>query len=413
MCVLSLAPTGDWTLDSGAVEHAPIWDDDLFGGARTGECIPSGPFANIESYVPELHCVTRGFNAKVASGMGSIQFDNPDVIVALIASGSGSTYRSFANFTAALELSHAACHIGIGGALMDRSPDAPPRGDMYYMSRSAGDPIFFSLHAAVDNFWKMRQDAHPSTRYDYDGSQGGVPVSPNDKLEPFEQTAAATFDLPCVTYAAAPPRPRGRSLGRRGGLPGETSADSAERVRARRAPQNELMADFLAENGQSMANIALAEAALDAAAVNAALGGPRELLAGPGGGIGPRVQAVGEGVLPPGVTPVPPAPAPGEGGVGPRGRRGGGGLRSAGPGDWSPSQTRPTPSPARPGRRDVSPRRSTSSPTVVVQPVPRRSWPPEATSVPSTAPSPSRAASPVPRGRLGLSRAEVAEERRR
>ena len=66
----------DWTLDSAALEHSPVFDAETgFGGdgevggaitvSRTGRCVVDGPFAGIEidyydvKYQP--HCLSRGF----------------------------------------------------------------------------------------------------------------------------------------------------------------------------------------------------------------------------------------------------------------------------------------------------------------------------------------------------------------
>lgn len=273
--------TGDWPLDSAEPATSPIWREDLLGGARAGECIQSGAFYNLSSPVPFVHCVTRGFNSGVAGGMGDVDFDGRDVLAALVASGGrGNRHSSsFANFTAALELSHAAAHIGIGAALM-RRPDVsgvgPNVGDMFYMSRSAGDPVFFSLHAAVDRYWMARQYGYPESQRDFGGLQGGVRVRSTDVLPPFNHTADDTFIMPCVAYAAPPrraPTPRGRS-GRSHHTTLSGEKEDADSVRRGREPRNRLLAAYLAANGRSAGEIERAEEVLDEAAVEAAIGYP-------------------------------------------------------------------------------------------------------------------------------------------
>lgn len=232
----------------------------------------------------------RGFNANEAGGMGDIAFDTPDVLAALVSSGGASRHSStYADFTAALELSHAAAHIGIGAALL-RRPDisgvGPNVGDMYYMSRAAADPVFFSLHAAVDRYWMARQHAYPATRNEFGGTQQGIRVRPSDVLTPFDRTAGDTFGLPCVAYARPPrppPAPRGRSARGRGRGRGRerghgrgrlSPLDTDAAVRHGRAPRNRLLADYLAANGRSAGEIERAEVALDDAAVDAVTAPP-------------------------------------------------------------------------------------------------------------------------------------------
>lgn len=253
--------------------------------------------------MPSPHCVSRGFNANVAGGMGDIVFDTPDVLASLVASGGrGRHGSSYADFTAALELSHAAAHIGIGAALLRRPNVAgvgPNVEDMYYMSRSASDVIFYSLHAAVDRYWMARQHAHPATRNEFGGTQMGVRVRPTDPLAPFNRTAADTFGLPCVAYASPPrppPAPRGRSARGRGrtSLSGDEDA-----VRRGRASRNRLLAAYLAANGRSAGEIERAEEALDEAAVDAAMGPPA---GGDGDPRSPRTQSVTTVSIPPPLT---------------------------------------------------------------------------------------------------------------
>lgn len=148
----------DWTKDSIALEHSPVFDSTTgFGGdgdvganitlGRSGRCVVDGPFANLTvkyydiDYKP--HCLSRGFRSS-AGKLGHI--DGHSVSQASILEVlSKATYEEFVKVLE--DRVHNAIPMGIGG---DFETFTAPY-----------DPLFYLHHVQLDRVWWLWQQRQP------------------------------------------------------------------------------------------------------------------------------------------------------------------------------------------------------------------------------------------------------------
>lgn len=228
-------PYWAWSRDAVAPYNAPIWEDWFLGKTVSGQCIQTGPFVNFTTNIPVNHCVLRGFTSGPAP-TGSMDFalEDETTVNALVADAN----LTFAEWAGTWEITHGGPHLAVGGATV--------RGDMWRVSRSPNDPVFFLHHAYVEKVWRDRQAAQGAS---YSGTHRGTPVSVSDRLVPFDLPVwRAVWDR-CVWY-----RPTTRSF------PGGTPTPSGRVSRATRARQAVMLREFFRENGLT-ANVDKVDAA--------------------------------------------------------------------------------------------------------------------------------------------------------
>ncbi|GAB0490888.1 hypothetical protein MMPV_002128 [Pyropia vietnamensis] len=217
-------PYWAWSRDALAPYNAPVWEDWFLGKTVSGQCIQTGPFVNFTTNVPVNHCVLRGFTSGPAPG-GSMDFALEDeaTVNALVADAD----LTFPEWSDTWEIAHGGPHLAVGGATV--------RGDMYRVSRSPNDPVFYLHHAYVEKVWRDRQAAQGAS---YSGTHRGTPVSVNDRLAPFDLPVwRAVWDR-CVWY-----QPTTRSF------PGGAPAASGRVSRSTRVRQSALLKEFFRSNG--------------------------------------------------------------------------------------------------------------------------------------------------------------------
>lgn len=215
-------PYWAWSRDAVAPYNAPVWEDWFLGKSVSGRCIQTGPFVNWTTNVPVNHCVLRGFTSG-PNGSMDFALEDEATVNALVADAS----LNFSEWADTWEITHGGPHLAVGGARV--------RGDMFRVSRSPNDIVFFLHHAYVEKVWRDRQAAQGAT---YSGTHRGTPVSVNDMLAPFDLPVwRAVWDR-CVWY-----RPTTRSF------PGGAPAASSRISRATRARQTGLLKTFFRENG--------------------------------------------------------------------------------------------------------------------------------------------------------------------
>ncbi|OSX80882.1 hypothetical protein BU14_0031s0054 [Porphyra umbilicalis] len=267
---LVVLPYWDWSVDALSPATSPVWGTDLLGGSLPGQCIPNGPFQNMQATNPSPHCVTRGFTSGPGGSMAGMTFEEAAVLAGVVEAG--TPYSTFAD---AIELAHNRPHEAIGAAqLLDAQgqPTSPP-GDMWSLGVSPNDPAFFLHHAFVDKLWADRQARADPT--EYNGQHGGVAASASAVLAPFGAPVSTAFQLPCVRYGGGPVGARRRRrprVPRRDGRP-VPRADAARAVAGARAGADAAEAAFARRSGASEAQIARGRAALTAAATDAFLAG--------------------------------------------------------------------------------------------------------------------------------------------
>ncbi|TKA52283.1 hypothetical protein B0A55_13183, partial [Friedmanniomyces simplex] len=148
----------DWTLDSGALEHSPVFDaltgfggDGEVGGeitvGRSGRCLVDGPFANVTADYYDVkfqpHCLSRGFR-DLEGNLGHI--DGHDISPESIEEVLG--LNEYESFVALMESRvHDAIPFGIGG---DFETFTAPY-----------DPLFFLHHTQLDRLWWLWQQRQP------------------------------------------------------------------------------------------------------------------------------------------------------------------------------------------------------------------------------------------------------------
>ena len=151
----------DWTLDSDALEHAPVFDAETgFGGngdvdgeitvGNHGHCLKDGPFTDIWAKFYDVkykpHCLSRGFRTDAgADGHMDGSLVSPVAIEEVL---SIPTYEDFV--TRMESQIHDAIPFGIGG---DFETFTAPY-----------DPIFFLHHTQLDRLWWLWQQRNPADR---------------------------------------------------------------------------------------------------------------------------------------------------------------------------------------------------------------------------------------------------------
>lgn len=185
-------PYWDWSMDSQALEMAPVWTAGRLGGAKKNGSIVGGAFDNffVDTGRDGPHAVLRGFQSHERGSMRSLPMSVADK--ATMKALWSNKDMSFQLFSRALEAEHGLVHVAIGGF----------SGDMMQLTKAAGDVAFWSHHAYIDYVWWRRQQAFPSEKYV--GKQGDKDVSLNDVLKPFFTRAWYSAKLSCVTYIADP-----------------------------------------------------------------------------------------------------------------------------------------------------------------------------------------------------------------
>ncbi|KAI9154802.1 Tyrosinase ustQ [Paramyrothecium foliicola] len=176
----------DWVKDSGAPASASVWNPATgFGGngvsadgSAFSYCVPNGPFAQ---YRPtywvnntQPHCLQRAFRSGIPQAnlqeMLGYAYDE-DVIAGVF------LYQDFLGFHTQLEFGpHSAVHTGIAGNFGDMGPPTSPN-----------DPIFYLVHAKVDQIWWTWQQQSASRLTDYAGNRwpeglDGMSASLGDSL---------------------------------------------------------------------------------------------------------------------------------------------------------------------------------------------------------------------------------------
>lgn len=208
-------PYWDWSMDSAALEMAPVWAASRLGGAKKNGSIVGGAFDKffVDTGVDGPHTVLRGFQSRERGSMRSLPMSIADK--ATMTALWSNKDMTFDRFSTALEAEHGMVHVAIGGL----------SGDMMDLSKAAGDVVFWSHHAYIDYVWWRRQQANPSEPYV--GKQGGKDVSWSDVLKPFFTRAYFSAKLSCVKYVANPRETRPASA-----APPKSSAAGARASKA-------------------------------------------------------------------------------------------------------------------------------------------------------------------------------------
>lgn len=178
-------PYWNWAMDAEDPAVSRIWDR-AGGSVRNGfgqaDCIPFGPFANMQTSHTTPHCVQRGFVSYESGSM--MQLDNWFTIQALIGRD-----IPFARFAAALESTHGSPHVGIGG-------------DMAVLGTAPNDPMFFLHHGFVDYIYDRWQHNGNGIPGRFGGTNPGVQgnVRRDSVMRAFMKSVRHAQKLDCVNY---------------------------------------------------------------------------------------------------------------------------------------------------------------------------------------------------------------------
>lgn len=158
-----------------AAENLPVLIPLPIPGRTGGGCLDNGPFANLSAHMGfglsfdyNPRCVRRDFSPELVS----IAASDAHFEAALDA----PTYYDFNiavqghNLTVPGMTLHAAYHLGVGGQVGDNS-------DTY---SSVGDPLFFFIHAGLDQLWNQWQrKCWPERKTDFSGpvAEWGFPFN--------------------------------------------------------------------------------------------------------------------------------------------------------------------------------------------------------------------------------------------
>lgn len=181
-------PYWNWAIDGENPAMSTVWGR-AGGSVREADgspaCIPNGPFANLQTSHTTPHCVRRGFVSGQSESTN--RFDNW-----LTVQGLFSRDIMYSDFVAALEATHGAPHVGIGG-------------DMGVLGTAPNDPMFFIHHAFVDYIYRRWQDngTGPPTRFGGTNPGSSGAVSLNSVIQAFQRRVRGAQNLNCVTYAEA------------------------------------------------------------------------------------------------------------------------------------------------------------------------------------------------------------------
>ena len=151
-----MLPYWDWSLDSQAPEHSPIFSANFMGGnGGPGTCVANGAFAPWRPSYPAPHCLRRQFNA----GNWINPFYSNEAIIQII-----SQATSYDALRRAIEYAPAgSVHVGIGG-------------DMATM-QAPNDPIYWLHIAYVDRIWRRWQQMRPEFANSVNGTLwSGAPI---------------------------------------------------------------------------------------------------------------------------------------------------------------------------------------------------------------------------------------------
>ncbi|KAJ3165669.1 hypothetical protein HDU88_003862 [Geranomyces variabilis] len=163
-------PYWDWTLDSQAPQNSVILSSKWFGGngnPAQQNCITNGQFTDVRTVFTNpgtSNCIHRFFNVNNQPAAGPTLINS--VAQQALMQNSRTSYASFRNNFESQP--HNAVHSSIGG-------------DMFVVTISPNDPLFYLHHANVDRMWSIWQRNNPSLALTYNDFQRAVTI--NDPLQ--------------------------------------------------------------------------------------------------------------------------------------------------------------------------------------------------------------------------------------
>ncbi|KAJ3158144.1 hypothetical protein HDU86_003096 [Geranomyces michiganensis] len=163
-------PYWDWTLDSQAPQNSVVLSSRWFGGngnPQLQNCVSNGQFTDVRTVFTNpgtSNCIHRFFNVNNRPAAGPTLINS--VAQQALMQNSRSSYASFRNNFESQP--HNAVHTSLGG-------------DMFIVTISPNDPLFYLHHANVDRMWSIWQRNNPSLALTYNDFNRQVSI--NDPLQ--------------------------------------------------------------------------------------------------------------------------------------------------------------------------------------------------------------------------------------